>query len=95
MDDETVRMLTHLPADLRIRGWQFVPAVSRASESSSWHRAVYRRPFDDRVDTGNEYAAVYDRLNRQHIVRVSTVSEHSPIPDATLTLSGAPSRPDR
>ncbi len=78
MDTETVRMLEDLPADLLERGWEFVPSESRASNISSWHRAVNARPFDDRLDSESDYAAAYDRLTRQRIVRVSTVSDHSP-----------------
>ncbi len=78
MDDETVRMLEDLPPDLRERGWEFVPSASRAAQSAPWHRAVYQRPFDDRLDSESEYAATYDRLTRQRTVRVSTSSDRSP-----------------
>lgn len=78
MDDETVRMLEDLPDDLRERGWTFVPSASRAPWSASWHRAVYHRPFDDRLDRERGISATYNRLTRRQIVRVSTHSDHSP-----------------
>ncbi len=78
MDDETVRMLEDLPADLIERGWTFVPSESRAAHMVSWHRAVYHRPFDDRRDSERGAAATYDKRTRHQIVRVSTSSDHSP-----------------
>ena len=78
MDDETVRMLEDLPADLLARGWRFVPLDSRAAQTALWHRAVYHRPFDDQLDTEkNAAAAIYDKVTRHQIVRVSTSSDHS------------------
>ncbi len=83
MDDETVRMLKDLPADLLERGWTFVPSESRAAKVVSWHRAVYHRPFDDRLDRERDASATYDKQTRHQIVRVSTSSDHSPSwPDA-------------
>jgi regulator of extracellular matrix RemA (YlzA/DUF370 family) len=78
MDDETVRMLEDLPADLIERGWTFVPSESRAAKVVSWHRAVYHRPFDDRRDSERGASAIYDKLTRHQIVRVSTHNDHSP-----------------
>jgi hypothetical protein len=54
MDTKALRMLTDLPADLVERDWQIVRSASRVADISSWHRAVYHRPFDDRLDTRND-----------------------------------------
>ncbi len=64
-------------ADLRERGWTFSPSESRAAQSASWCRAVYQRPFDDRLDRERDASATYDKLTRRQIVRVSTSSDHS------------------
>jgi hypothetical protein len=83
MDDEIQQMLEDLPSDLLERGWRFVPSESRESQqsrvphSAPWYRAVYRRPFDDRLDSERGTSATYDKLTRHQIVRISTNGDHS------------------
>ncbi len=78
MDAESVQMLRTLPDDLRERGWQMSEAES---ELLTWeiprHRAVYVRPVDGRLDIHSPHAVAYDKVTRQQIVRVSTLSDQS------------------
>ena len=78
MQARTVQMLQTLPDDLVERGWQLSEAES---ELLTWeiprHKAVYVRPFDDRLDFEALHSAVYDKVTRQQIVRVSTLSDQS------------------
>jgi hypothetical protein len=78
MDDEIAQMLEDLPPDLLERGWRFVPSDSRVATISTWHRAVYQRPFDDRLDRARGASMTYDKLTRSQIVRISTNGDHSP-----------------
>ena len=77
---QTVELLQTLPTDLVERGWQLVVAESRVVQSADGprYRAVYSRPFDDRLDREQPQAAVYDYRTRLRIVRVSTLRDHSP-----------------
>lgn len=79
MDPETVQMLQRLPDDLRARAWMWVASDSGALTrlGETWHKAVYVRPFDDGVDKQVYSGAVYDRVTRQHIMRVSTLNDRS------------------
>lgn len=79
IDDATVQLLQDLPADLLERGWQL--SVSE-SEVLTWetprHKAVYSRPFVDRLDRLGMSWPVYDKRTRQQIVRISTHQDRSP-----------------
>ncbi len=79
-DAETVQMLQELPADLQARGWTVVVAETRMVQSTNrvQYRAIYSRPFDERLDTEAFTSAAYDPRTRQHIVRVSTLKDQSP-----------------
>ena len=80
MQARTVQMLQTLPPDLVERGWQLVVAESGVLQwvDGPRYRAVYSRPFDDRLDREQPQAAVYDYRTRLRIVRVSTLKYHSP-----------------
>ncbi len=79
MQARTVQMLQTLPPDLVERGWQL--SVSE-SEVLTWetprYKAVYVRPFDDRLDRENPSSATFDPRTRQQVVRVSTLKDYSP-----------------
>ncbi len=79
VDAETVQMLQSFPADLRERGWALVIAESRVmgSVDGPRYRAVYVRPFVDRLDLERGSAATYDPQTRQRIFRVSTLNDQS------------------
>ncbi|HEV2066668.1 MAG TPA: hypothetical protein VGR08_07520 [Thermomicrobiales bacterium] len=80
MQARTVQMLQTLSVDLVERGWQVVVAASGLVQSADGprYRAVYVQPFDDRLDGENPHSGTYDRRTRQHIMRVSTLKDHSP-----------------
>lgn len=78
-DAKTMQLLGELPADLRDRGWALSPADSRrqGTQTTPWYRAVYVRPFADRLDRSGGSWPIYDRRTRDRIVRISTFQDRS------------------
>jgi hypothetical protein len=66
MDDETVRLLQALPADLRERGWRLSAAESDVLQwETVRYTAVYVRPFDAHLDRESPSSAAFDQRTRQ------------------------------
>lgn len=78
MNNETARMLTDIPADLKARGWRFVKTASRMTYTSPPACvAVYVRRFDPDIDP--------ERWSAQTLygfVRVTTDEAHGSTWDA-------------
>jgi hypothetical protein len=74
MDLATLRMLEHIPDDLKARGWQFVRRQSAPypRKSPKEYHAVYMRPFGFGVDNDRFVQSTQDGY-----LRVSTNQSQS------------------
>ncbi len=78
IDDDTIRLLGELPADLLERGWVLSPSEVWVAKATPWHRAIYVRPYDDHRDDQPVTSATYDKQTRRRILRISTHLDRSP-----------------